>query len=634
MSAQATVTRPAATGQLDRPVQQQQPPTAGAYKWIAAAVVMTGALMSILDQTIVNVALNSLQNDFKVTVSDIQWVITGYTLGLGAVIPMSGWLADRFSSKRVFVISVIGFTVMSALCGLSQSSGMLIGFRIVQGLAGGLIMPVGMAIMMGSSRPEERGRMGAVLGVPMMLAPILGPTLGGWLIQSVSWRLIFYINVPIGIAGTVLALLLLRGGSGKRDLEPLDWVGALLASPGVVGVVYGLAQPATYGWGSGRTLVPLVGGVLLLVAFCLYELRQPHPLINIRIFRDVAFTAAMLMSVLVVIALFGVVLLMPLFLQQVQGYGALDTGVILAAQGIGALISMPLSGVLTDRLGAAKVVPVGLAILFAATLWSTTLAPDTDRTTIMLMLGARGLGMGFTMMPVFSSAFVTLRPEFIARATSVSNTIQRVGSALGVAIMTTILSSRITANLPHLPGGTSSVTNSGTLSNAHLPPAIKTILLQQVTKGYVDTFWIAAGVVLLGLPLALLLRKALRPDVVRSYGLRQLSQGIVLGSAARWIARNPDALNGRTPRLGIKPEQAQQLLARAARARLQTGITIMRMGTNAAGLVPKAPLPGWLVGLVVVVFGAALVGLAICFSHGLQTPTIPTLPIPQGAPPG
>jgi EmrB/QacA subfamily drug resistance transporter len=625
VTAQATVARaPAGAGRP--PAAPLAPPVPGNYKWIAATVVMVGMLMSILDQTVVNVALNSLQNDFRVTVTDIQWVVTGYTLGLAAVIPTSGWLSDRFGSRRVFIISEIAFTATSALCGLAISANMLIAVRVLQGVAGGLLMPVGMAILMSTSRPEERGRMMAVLGVPTMLAPILGPTLGGWLIQAVSWRLIFYINVPIGIAGAVLSLLLLRGQAGRRDVERLDWGGLLLASPGVVGIVYGLAQPATYGWGSVQTLGPLLGGAVLLAVFCLYELRQPHPLIQIRIFRDPAFTAAMLTSVVVVVALFGVALLMPLFLQQVQGYGALDAGLIVASQGVGALITMPISGVLTDRVGAARIVPVGIALLFAATVWATTLQVDTSRTTIMLMLGLRGMGMGFCMMPVFSAAYVTLRPELIARATSVANTIQRVGSALGFAVMTTILSSRIAANLPRLPGGGASLGTSGSLSGAHLPASIKTLLLQQVTKGYQDTFWIAAGIVLLGFPMAVLLRRARRPEEVHAYGLRQLRHGIVLGAAALWVERNPGALDGRWRRLPVGPGPAFQALARAAQERLRTGITILHMGTNAAGLLPNQPLPAWRRGLALLALAAAVVGLAFCFAHGLQTSTPPALP--------
>ena len=220
------------------------------YKWQAGFVVIVGAIMVILDQTVVNVALPTLETDFKVSLADVQWIVTAYALALAAVIPLTGWLTDRYGTKRVFVISQVLFTCGSVLCGLAWSNNVLIVFRILQGLGGALIMPVGMAILMSATRPEERGRMMAVLGAPMMVGPVLGPTLGGWLVQTASWRLIFYINLPIGIAGALLSALVLREARHERRRQPLDLVGLALVVPAMLGVVYGLGQPNTYGWGS------------------------------------------------------------------------------------------------------------------------------------------------------------------------------------------------------------------------------------------------------------------------------------------------------------------------------------------------------------------------------------------------
>src|SRR5215470_12469361 len=207
------------------------------YKWLASGVVMLGAIMVILDQTVVNVALPSLEADFKVPLSSVQWIVTGYTLALAAVMPLTGWLTDRYGGKRIFVTSQVLFVTGSVLCGLAWSNDDLIAFRVLQGLGGGLIVPEGMATLMSITRPDERGRIMSVLGVPMLIAPAVGPTLGGWLIQAVSWRLIFFINLPIGIVGVALALLLLRSnGSARARREPLDIGGLLLASSAVVGL--------------------------------------------------------------------------------------------------------------------------------------------------------------------------------------------------------------------------------------------------------------------------------------------------------------------------------------------------------------------------------------------------------------
>jgi EmrB/QacA subfamily drug resistance transporter len=592
------------------------------YKWVASGVVMLGAVMVILDQTVVNVALPTLESDFHVSLSSVQWIVTAYTLALASVIPLAGWMTDRYGSKRVFITSQVLFVIGSALCGLAWSNQVLIGFRVLQGLGGGLIMPVGMATLMSVTRPDERGRMMSVLGVPMLLGPVLGPLLGGWLIQAVTWRLIFYINVPIGAIGVLLAVLFLRDARNPlARREPLDAGGLVLATGSVVGLVYGLSQPGTYGWDAWQTILPLASGAFLLVIFCLYELRQAHPLIDIRIFADGAFSAALSLNFLVALSLFGAILLFPLFLQQIQGYSALDSGLILGAQGLGAGVMMPIAGTLTDRVGARWVVPIGLAILAASTIWMTTLAADTSRGLIYAMLFVRGLGMGFAMMPSMSSAYVTLAPDRIARATSVANVVQRVASGLGIAIMATVLSARITANLPH-GAGAAAASGTGNLAAAHLPPAIKAVVLEQATKGFDDTFWVAAGLIALAFPLTVLLRRALRPREVRQYAMRQLTEGIVLGAAARRLRGGGSS--ERDP--GVEPGRAVPVLSQAALARLRRGQTLLRAGTSAGGLVPQ-PGPGLLTRVSFAVLAlAAVAAMIVATTYGYRTPDIPTLP--------
>jgi len=592
------------------------------YKWLASGVVMLGAVMVILDQTVVNVALPSLEADFKVPLSSVQWIVTGYTLALAAVMPLTAWLTDRYGGKRVFVTSQVLFVTGSVLCGLAWSNEGLIAFRVLQGLGGGLIMPVGMATLMTITRPDERGRIMSVLGVPMLIAPAVGPTLGGWLIQAVSWRLIFFINLPIGIVGVTLSLLLLRGdGPGQARREPLDLGGLVLASSAVVGLVYGLSQPSTYGWGSVQTLAPLVSGILLLVVFCAYELRRRHPLIDVRIFRDGAFSAALSLNFLVSLSLFGAILLFPLFLQQVQGYSPLNSGLIIGAQGLGAALVMPLSGTLTDRIGARWVVPVGLVLLVGSTLWMTTLADNTSTTTIVAMLFLRGMGMGFCMMPSMSAAYVTMAPELIAGATSIANVVQRVASGLGIAIMATVLSARINANLPALPAGAPAPSGSN-LAGAHLAAPIKQLLLQQTAKAFDDTFWVAAGLTLLAFPLTLLLRRALRPQEVRRYALRQVAEGVVLGAAARRLRNGPA---GSLPRQ-IDPGASVPVFRDAAVTRLRTGQVLLRAGTSASGLVPQPALSLALRLTFGVVALAALVGMGAASAYGLRASAVPQLP--------
>jgi EmrB/QacA subfamily drug resistance transporter len=456
----------------------------------------------------------------------------------------------------------------------------------------------------------------------MLIAPAVGPTLGGWLIQAVSWRLIFFINLPIGIVSVLLSLLLLRSdGPEQARREPLDLAGLVLASSAVVGLVYGLSQPSTYGWGSVQTLAPVVSGIVLLVVFSAYELRQRHPLIDVRIFSDGAFSAALSLNFLVPLSLFGAILLFPLFLQQVQGYSPLNSGLIIGAQGLGAALVMPISGALTDRIGARWVIPVGLVLLVGSTLWMTTLTYDMSSTTIVAMLFLRGMGMGFCMMPSMSAAYVTMAPGLIAGATSVANVVQRVASGLGIAIMATVLSARINANLPALPSG-AAAPNGSNLAGAHLAAPIKQLLLQQTTKAFDDTFWVAAGLTVLAFPLTLLLRRALRPQEVRRYAVRQLGEGVVLGAAARRLRGGPAGSLSQQ----IEPAAAFRVLSDAAVTRLRTGQVLLRSGTSASGLVPQ-PAPSLALRLTFgVVALAALVAMGATTAFGLRAAQVPQLP--------
>jgi hypothetical protein len=243
----------------------------------------------------------------------------------------------------------------------------------------------------------------------------------------------------------------------------------------------------------------------------------------------------------------------------------------------------------------------------------------------MLMLGARGLGMGFCMMPTFAAAYVTMRPEMIPRATAVSNTVQRAGGALGVAVVTTILSSRILSHLPPLPSGFSLTDGSSSLAGAHLPNAVKTVLLQQVAKGYDDTFWIAAGITVLAFPLALLLRRAQRPEVVRAYGMRQLREALLLGVAAHWVDGQKSNGNGSGNGALAAPGLSRQSLARAGLSRLQTATTVLKLGTTAAGLLPQQPISDRHKALVAVVTVLALAVMVVLVLHGVQKPAVPAI---------
>jgi EmrB/QacA subfamily drug resistance transporter len=429
--------QPAASDKLDRSVL------------VVAGVVVLGAIMSILDITVVSVALKTFQTVFDATAAQVAWTMTGYTLALASVIPLTGWAADRFGTKRLYLIAVGLFTAGSVLCATATSLEMLVTFRVLQGLGGGMLMPLGMTILTRAAGPERVGRVMAVLGIPMLLGPIFGPILGGALIDSASWHWIFLINLPIGIAAFVYAFLVLP----KDHVEPsetFDWVGMLLLSPGLALFLYGVSsipeakQEDGTIW-TAQVVAPALVGALLIIAFVPWALNRSnlHPLVDLRLFKNRTMTVAVLAMSLFAIAFFGASLLFPLYFQSVRGEDALHAGLLLAPQGIGAMITMPIAGVLADRIGPGKIVLVGITVIAVGMGMFTQLDADTSYTYLMSALFVMGLGMGGTMMPIMSAALATLKAETIARGSTLMNIIQQVAASIGTALFSVLLTNGV-----------------------------------------------------------------------------------------------------------------------------------------------------------------------------------------------
>src|SRR4051795_3347837 len=295
---------------------QAQDEPLGREVWIVASVVIVGVIMSVLDTTIVNVALETLSRELNSPLSTIQWVSTGYLLALAIVIPLTGWASERFGAKQVWMTSVTLFGLGSILCGLAWSAESLIVFRVMQGFGGGMIMPVGMTVLTQTAGPQRVGRVMSVVGVPMLLGPVLGPVIGGLIVDNASWRWIFYVNVPVALAALALAGKLLKRDSGRADAGALDWRGLLLLSPGLGLIVFGLSESESQG-GFSHPIVfgPMLAGVALTVAFVLHALRAPRPLLDVRFFKEPPFAAAAMTSTLLGGALFGAMTILPLYYQ-------------------------------------------------------------------------------------------------------------------------------------------------------------------------------------------------------------------------------------------------------------------------------------------------------------------------------
>lgn len=467
-----------------------------------AAVVILGTFMSILDTTIVNVAIKDLSASFNAPLPTMQWISTGYMLALATVIPLTGWAADRFGTKRLYMGSIGMFLIGSALSGAAWSAGSLIFFRVLQGLGGGMIMPAGMTILTHAAGPRRIGRVMGMVGVPMLLGPIIGPILGGWLVDDVSWRWIFFVNLPIGAIALFAALRVLDRDDPKPH-HALDWRGLLMLSPGLAIFVYGLATTAAGGGiasvgGGGAILV----GLGLIIGFILHARAQTGALIDVKLFARRAIGAPALTVFLFCTAFFGVALLMPLYFQVVRGESALHAGLLLAVQGFGAMISMPIAAKLTDKLGARRIVLTGLSLVAVGMFSLSQIGAATSLVRVELTLFVMGLGMGSTMMPAMSAALASIERNNVARVTAGLNVLQRVGGSIGTALLAVVLSHELAAVVPVGEGVAGAAAGRGIAAH------IQAQALPAMGSAFGHTFAWSFCVVVVTLGVALFIRRA------------------------------------------------------------------------------------------------------------------------------
>ncbi|MEV0402899.1 DHA2 family efflux MFS transporter permease subunit [Actinoallomurus sp. NPDC050550] len=483
------------------PPQAPAPPPAGLDRGVLAVamVVVLGAIMSILDVTVVNVAINHLAGAFKAPLSTIQWVATGYTLALATVIPLTGWASARFGTKRLYMISIALFVAGSAMAGMAWSAESLIAFRVLQGLGGGMIMPAGMTILTQKAGPSRVGQVMSVVGIPMLLGPILGPILGGWLVDDVSWRWIFFINLPIGVLALFLAARILERDT-PRPGERLDVLGLILLSPGLASLIYGLATGAQHSdFGRTDVLITTIVGAVLVVLFTLRALTAANPLIDLRLLKRRSVAAASGTMTLFMCAFMGAMLLLPLYYQAVRQESAFSSGLLLAPQGIGAMFTMPVGGKLTDRIGPGRVVLIGLVVVVASVAgFTAVLQADTSYWVLGSVLFVMGLGMGMTMMPTMAAAIQTLVHDEVPKASTMLNIIQQVSASIGTALMSVLLANALSDKLGGPAGG-------GLSSAQKVPPQIMQKIVGPMADAFQSTYWWAVGLLALAFIPALFL---------------------------------------------------------------------------------------------------------------------------------
>jgi len=411
------------------------------YKWIVAVIFVAGLFLEILDTTIVNVAIPTLAKEFDATRASMEWVVLGYLLSLAIWIPASGWIGDKVGTKKTFLFALLTFTVASALCGQAHSVGELVLFRILQGVGGGMLTPVGTTMLFRAFPPAERARASTVLLVPIVVAPALGPIIGGLLIDNLSWRWIFYVNMPLGVLGFVFGLFML-----KESKEPtagrFDIRGFLLSGIGLAGVLYALSQAPEKGWTSNSVLVSGLGGLVLLAMLVFVELRIDQPMISLRLYQDRMFRNSNMVNTLSYGSFMAFLFLFPQMIQSLMGYTALQSGFASLPQAVGMILASQFVGKLYHTVGPRRLVALGLTMVMFSSLPFVFISMTTSLWTIRASMFFRGISMAFAFVPLQASTYATISRPDTGRASAIYSTQRQASAALGVALLSTVFISR------------------------------------------------------------------------------------------------------------------------------------------------------------------------------------------------
>lgn len=402
-------------------------------------VMVLGGMMSYLDATIVNVGISTLTAEFEATLATIEWVTTGYLLAVALAIPLAGWATVRFGAKRMWLLGLTVFLAGSTLSAFAWNAESLIAFRILQGLGGGMVDPIMMTVVAGAAGPARIARVMGLISIPITLGPVVGPIVGGLILDNLTWQWMFLVNIPFAVAAIVLAIVVLPADP-PGGAAPLDWIGVFTLSPGFAALVFALSRAGAEGFGSTSVVIGLVVGLGLFAVYIAHALRTTGtPLLDLRLFRSKGFSASVTTMFLIGGGLFSLLFLLPLYYQEVRGESVLASGLLLAPLGLGTLVGMPVAGNLADKLGARRLVPVGALLIGLGALVFTSSDAGTSQ---LLLTGAQlaaGFGLGLVGAPTMGSVYRTVPGDAVAGATGAVFILNQIGASLGIAVVALIL---------------------------------------------------------------------------------------------------------------------------------------------------------------------------------------------------
>jgi DHA2 family multidrug resistance protein len=409
--------------------------------WIVAIAVMFATFMEVLDTTVVNVSLPHIAGSLSASIDEATWALTSYLVANAIILPMTGWLASRFGRKRLLMLSVSGFTVSSFLCGLAPNLPMLIVFRCMQGATGGAMQPLSQAVLLEAFPPSERGKAMGFWGLGIVVAPILGPVLGGWLTESYSWRWVFYINIPVGVTSLIMTRLFIFDPPYiRQDARRVDYWGIGMLAVGIGALQFVLDKGQEEDWFSSNTITILaVLAAVTLVCLVIHELRTEDPVVDLRVFKARSYAVGVFLMTVMGFVLYGSLVLLPIMLQTLLGYPPLQAGIAMAPRGIGSFFMMPLTGLMTGRFDPRKLLTIGFVVGGGTLLWLSRLNLQAGYWDIFWPQLAQGMGLSLLFVPLTTVSMDPIPRERMGNATSLFNLMRNIGGSVGIAVTGTWL---------------------------------------------------------------------------------------------------------------------------------------------------------------------------------------------------
>ncbi|TKC14887.1 DHA2 family efflux MFS transporter permease subunit [Robertmurraya kyonggiensis] len=483
--------------------QEQKPP----YGMIA--ILFIGAFVAILNETLLNIALPTIMVEFEVDATSVQWLTNGYMLINGILIPASAFFIQRFKNKSLFLTAMALFTVGTLLASLAPNFNVLLLARLIQAAGSAVMMPLLMNVMLTAFPIEKRGAAMGIFGLVMVVAPAIGPTLSGWIIEHYSWRTLFTIVLPFAVLTLLLGIFKLKNLTPQRAIK-LDILSLILSSLAFGGLLYGFSSAGDKGWDSPEVYGTIFVGVISLVALILRQLRMDDPMLEFRIFKYPMFALSSAISIVISIAMFSSMILIPIYIQTIRGISPFESGLLMLPGALVMGIMSPITGKLFDKYGARILAVIGLTIVVATTFYFTQLDMETSYTTIMILFAIRFFGMSMTMMPVMTNGLNQLPMKDNPHGTALNNTLQQVSGAIGSALLITIMNNRTESKAKELAADAMAKMDPSAVPNEHAAAQMQTeILNQAMLNGINYSFLISAFIALLALVLAFFIKRAL-----------------------------------------------------------------------------------------------------------------------------